>query len=238
MSKGYYELEDNDINTNNNNSNIIYEWVQSYNNKFLEIYIKYINEGNKKLVIKNEYYKIAIEKENFNWFIILFDNDSRNINDILYNILNLFNYDSNGFFTRKKYDNFINYLNDINKPFKEMEFYYNGKFGNEDKHKYSFINENKFNSIKLQIKSFIESFINSLHKIIHILMENTEMDKFKFEKYVKENKSILKNIKNKKFDILIYAIEHSASKEIIEYIINNYSYKKFNYGIKIKNVKI
>jgi len=66
LSKGYYELEDNDINTNNNNSNIIYEWVQSYNNKFLEIYIKYINEGNKKLVIKNEYYKIAIEKENFN----------------------------------------------------------------------------------------------------------------------------------------------------------------------------
>ncbi|ORX77790.1 hypothetical protein BCR32DRAFT_247642 [Anaeromyces robustus] len=212
-----------DNNSNNNNSS----------SSIKKIYIKYNNnKKHTKLNIKNDYYKLAIKNENFDGFIILFDNDDKNINDITGTILNLVHFDENGGFTGKKFNKFINYLEDTSKPFQEMNFYYNGTFGNEDKDVYSFINENKYESIKLQINNYIKSFMNS----IQVLTSTLKTDKSNFEKYIKENDSVLKKLKSKKFDILIYALENGASKEIVEYIIQNYSYKNLNYGIKM-NVK-
>ncbi|OUM66386.1 hypothetical protein PIROE2DRAFT_59417 [Piromyces sp. E2] len=171
--------------------------------------------------------------ENFNGFIILFDNDNRDINCILSYVLNLFHYDENGLLMGETYDKFTGYLSDTDVPFKEMDFYYNGRYGNEDKDQYSFINEDKFNSIRLKIKSYIETYVNSMHEINDI-MKDTTMNISKFEKYIKEKNSVVKTLKNKKFDILIYAIENGASKDIIEYIIDHYSYENLTFGIKIK----
>jgi len=229
LSNGFNILENDDENINNS---LITRWVKSFQNKYLEIYLRYINKGNKKLDIKNEYYKIAIEKKNYDGFLILFDNDNRDINDILYYVLNLFNYDKNGFLTGEKYNDFISYI-DTNKPFKEMDFYYNGRFGNEDKCQYSFIDEKKFNLIRLKIKNYIETYMNSMHEIVDNIIKDDKIDKSKFEEYIKKNSSVLETLKNEKFDILICAIENNVSKEVIEKIIDSYSDKNFNYGIKV-----
>jgi len=55
------------------------------------------------------------------------------------------------------------------------------------------------------------------------------------EKIINENNLSLKELNNEGFDILIYIIEHEASYEIIEYILNKNEYQSLNYHITENN---
>ncbi|ORX48371.1 hypothetical protein BCR36DRAFT_293838, partial [Piromyces finnis] len=225
-----FKGHDNKNNDILNNSNIIKKWIKSFNNKFLEIFLRYLKKENKSIDIKNEYYKLAIDQKNFDGWIILFNNDERSINEILCYILNEFEGDRN----EEQLDNFLKYLNS-SKSFNEMDFYYNDKYGNEDKDKYSFLNEYMFKYKILEIKTNIETYKEKIEEIKDTLIKDGKvMDKQSFKNYIKNNDSLMRLLKGKNFDILIYSIENFVSKDVIEYIINEFSYKNLNYGNKIK----
>jgi len=210
------------------NIDIIYQWIESFKNTFLEIYLKYINNENNILEIKNEYYSKTIENENYDGFIILFDSDNKNISDTISFLLSLFERDENGYPAGEKYNRFMNYINDVAKPFKERNFYCNGRYDTEDKYKYKFIDENKYNSLRLNIKKHIETYLKTIHDMADFLKSNVKMGKKTFEKYLKDKNIELKSLNN--FDILTFAIENDVSKDIIKYIINEFSYENLNYG--------
>ena len=214
------------------NNSLISQWIKSINNKFLEIFLKYINYSNNIFEIKNKRYIEALLNENYDGFIILFDNDNRNINNILGYIINTFECDKNGVPVGKNYNNFINYLDSDAIPFKDRDFYCNGRYDTEDKTKYVFIDEKKYKSIKTKIKANIEKYLETINNITNLLKKNKNIQKFEFENYLNENIIDLTNLKTEYFDILIFAIENEASENTIEYIINKFSYDNMNYGNK------
>jgi len=63
---------------------LIKQWIINENHEFLDIYLKYRNKND---VVKISYYELAIEHNNYNSFIILFDNDNNDKNEIIYELV-------------------------------------------------------------------------------------------------------------------------------------------------------
>ncbi|ORX78100.1 hypothetical protein BCR32DRAFT_247430 [Anaeromyces robustus] len=74
--------------------------------------------------------------------------------------------------------------------------------------------------------------VNSLERkkiqIIDIIDSN---NLYKLKNYIKEINISLKELNNNNFDLLIYAIEHFASIDIIDFIIKQCQYETLNYSI-------
>jgi len=97
-----------------------------------------------------------------------------------------------------------------------------------------YLNESTYESIKsriLEINKLYESW-NPERDLPN--QENIE----EFKEYIINNKEII--IKFNKvscnFDLLIYSIENNYPFETIKYIINNFNYKSFDYGLEGKDI--
>jgi len=85
----------------------------------------------------------------------------------------------------------------------------------------------------------VKSTINDIKKNRNYLKEMIKNNNLKdVEDYVKANDISVKELKNEDFDILICSIENDASSEMINYIINRFQYKTFNYFNNQKNLII
>eukprot|EP00833_Pecoramyces_ruminatium_P010173 jgi/Orpsp1_1/1184205/evm.model.c7180000088502.1 len=209
------------------NDDLIKTWIIHSKNSFLEIYLKYINIDKKKAV-KDRYYKNAIESGNLDAIIILFDNDHRVKNKILYTIDYLLERSS----FRVKRD-FIMMVNDDNAIFHEENFYYNSN-SFPDNHE-NFIDENKYNIIKRQLSEYFDDilFFKGKRKLVADKILNSNNDSF--IQFIDENDIHLKELNTFNFDLLIYSILHKAPNDKIKLLINSYySCDSFNYGIEVE----
>ncbi|ORX43115.1 hypothetical protein BCR36DRAFT_304476, partial [Piromyces finnis] len=78
----------------------------------------------------------------------------------------------------------------------------------------------------------MRNYENLKNDIIQFIKSN---DLSKLELYIERTKVKLQEINHKNFDLLIYAIENDASKEIIEYIIHKGKYQNLNFTINLQN---
>eukprot|EP00833_Pecoramyces_ruminatium_P003612 jgi/Orpsp1_1/1177644/evm.model.c7180000062277.1 len=68
---------------------------------------------------------------------------------------------------------------------------------------------------------------NIRNRIFKILEDNNFLE---FKNFVENNHIVLKELNNKDFDLLTYAIEHFASSDIVDYIIQQGHYENLNYA--------
>jgi len=68
--------------------------------------------------------------------------------------------------------------------------------------------------------------------LIEIIKRNNVEE---FERYIKENDIVLKDLNNEEFDILMYTIEKNVSLDIIKFIIDQNQYSTYNYVINENN---
>lgn len=76
--------------TKDENRYLINKFIKSFENSFLEIYLIYKMNGINNINIENEFYETAIKVENYNAFIILYNNNKRDKYLILLQIFKFF----------------------------------------------------------------------------------------------------------------------------------------------------
>eukprot|EP00833_Pecoramyces_ruminatium_P008860 jgi/Orpsp1_1/1182892/evm.model.c7180000083093.1 len=187
-AKLLYILKSNRIkNTKEYSDQIIIEWIQNFENIFLEIYLKFSNKKELKIEFKDIYYEVAIKKSNYDAIIILFDNDKRDKNAILSEKHQIFdNLDKN----LRKYNKvskmqaFINFFTS-----KKIEYYKRIKFTNEllknDKNEIEkYISDNNLYIKKFNTSCFdllIFSIKNNLsYDIINLIIEKCDYTSFNY----------------------------------------------------------
>ncbi|OUM59014.1 hypothetical protein PIROE2DRAFT_15582 [Piromyces sp. E2] len=202
------------LNKKNNKPKDEKEFYHKNANSFLEIFLRHCHRENKKSIIKNIHYQMAFHNNNINAIFILLDNDKRNINDILSSLSNFLNK------TNEK-DIFLNELNS-EADFNKLDFYYNKE------NTKGYIDEIKYEKLKKYINNYFTTFQDNRKKIVEKINEkNLRVDEL--EQFMRKNELSFDEINSSRFDILIYAIEHNISEEIVEYIM--IKYKTLNYVI-------
>jgi len=202
---------------------MIYRWISDGKNDLLKVIFKYyiinhfdelkdlkINRyGNETKPFFEKMIQKLINVENYN-IIEFFINESANREeDILKIIFDVFECGNNN--DERKYNRYRYITNNKDKKIKFLNSIDNEK-----------------------LKNKIEKFLSRRKDIIKLLKRNNLIE---LKKYITENSIILKNLNNKKFDILITAIECDVSNEIINYIINQVNYSSLNYCLYDENNK-
>ncbi|OUM62847.1 hypothetical protein PIROE2DRAFT_10771 [Piromyces sp. E2] len=84
---------------------------------------------------------------------------------------------------------------------------------------------------------FVKNTINTIKSKRIYITELIQKGNIKdMKEYIEANAISQKEIQNEDFDILVICIENNASNEIINYIINHFQYKSFNYYNNQKNL--
>jgi len=242
---------------------IINKWIRESKNEYLELYIKgFFVENN--IEIEYDYYEKALDYENYNATLILFNYDkngnynifklvSINIKDFNeYKMLDLLskceiknNFKNENFYNSK----FINELNSYKSKNsknsiteateKSLNYYdtdtnFKNRYNKLCKDRALYINESTYESLKsriLELYKLYESWNPERD-----LPNQEDIEEFK-EYIVKNKETIIKfNEVSYNFDLLIYTIENNYPLEIIKYIINNFNYKSFDYGLEGKDI--
>lgn len=217
-------------------SNIINNWIESFKNSFLEIYLKYYVYDDDRTIIDDQHYYTAIRKKNLNAVIILLDSDKRDKKDVLYLIYFFYNKIKNNVFYEDNYGD--SNLLDINKnkDFNSLDFYSNTlKKMNYIPKKFdpkNFIHKEKYDDYMNQLTTFFKTFTVTREKISEIILKN---DIEELNNYMNIHDLHFKEYNTFDFDFLIFAIENKVSFEIINFILTETNYKTLNYIVKINN---
>jgi len=240
---------------------IIEKWIEASENIFLELYIKgFFIENN--IEIEYDYYEKALHLRNYNAILILYNYDKNGDYNIFklvsinikgyngYKMLELLskceiknNFKNENFYNSK----FINELNSYESknsknsiteateknlnPY-DTDTNFDNEYNKLCKDKTLYIDESTYESIKsriLELNKFFESW-NPERDLPN--QDNIE----EFKEYIIKNKEIIIkfNEVSYNFDLLIYTIENNYPLEIINFIINNFNYKSFDYGLEGK----
>jgi len=240
---------------------IIKKWIQESENVFLELYIKgFLIENN--IEIEYDYYRKALDFGNYNAVFILFNYDKNGDYNVFkliprgIRVIELLskckvknNFKDENFYNSK----FTNEVNSqesknenkditettekcIDNYYKIDTGYYEYLFNNElfisklRKDRTLYMNESTYESIKSKIIELNELYKSWKPEKDLPKPENTE----EFKEYIIKNKEIIMKF-NKvayNFDLLIYSIENKYPLEIIKFIIQNFHYKSFDYGLE------
>ena len=179
----------------------IFRWIFEKRNDLLKIYFeKYIYSA-----VKDKYYHDAITYRNYEAILILYENEKRNKDNVLYRLYQFFDF-HNTDYTNSKME-FLNILNDFDENPLLRNIILEG-----------------FNQIQKNIKKREKTF--------RMIEQN---DKDALTKYFTENNIQLEEINNFDWDILIYAIENDVSMEIIQFLVQKYEEcnLSFNYGVEL-----
>ncbi|ORX68084.1 hypothetical protein BCR32DRAFT_272531 [Anaeromyces robustus] len=208
----------------------IFNWIQSKKNDLLEIYFNtYLYS-----TIKDEYYHNAITYKNFNAILILFKNDKRNKDEVLYKIYKFFDFhDKKSYHIQDAYENTTldGFLYSLNKIL-------SNRYTNNKNEFLSVLNDFKeYPTVKITILSGFKKIKENYEKREKTFDMIENDDKNALTKYFTNNKIQLKEINNFDWDILSYAIDNDVSIDLIKFLIKKYEEcnLSFNYGIEIDN---
>ncbi|ORX48369.1 hypothetical protein BCR36DRAFT_584289 [Piromyces finnis] len=198
---------------------------KDFNEDEMEILLKFSLKDNKS-TIQCSFYKKAITNDSIKLLCILYDNDSNEKNNKVYNIYKEYRHcgRSHSSLRSRRYDSF---KNDV--------IYYFLSNNNNSSIKYSFLNNIKYNKIIEEVNQYIKDIMDIENKIDRDF-DNIKNDIIKYKKFINDNTIDPEKNYSYNFDILIYAIENEASEEVLKYIVSQYNNRTLNYNTEIMSI--